>query len=70
MKYHDEPFDYLNQVMEKEAEVAHQAEKILSNLTGGSVSRSFKLNFRKAFADEVALIASITELAVKREKAL
>ena len=48
-------FDYLNQVMEKEAEVAHQAEKILSNLTGGSVSRSFKLNFRKAFADKVAL---------------
>jgi len=48
-------FDYLNQVMEKEAEVAHQAEKILSNLTGKSVSRSFKLNFRKAFADKVAL---------------
>ena len=48
-------FDYLNQVMEKEAEVAHQAEKILSNLTGKSVSRSFKLNFRKAFADKVAV---------------
>ena len=48
-------YDYLVQVMEKEAEVAHQAEKILSVLTGNSVSRSFKLNFRKAFADKVAL---------------
>ena len=48
-------FDYLVQVMEKEAEVAHSAEKIMSDLTGKSISRSFKLNFRKAFADKVAL---------------
>jgi len=48
-------FDYLNQVMEKEAEVAHQAEKIMSALNGKTISRSFKLNFRKAFADNVAL---------------
>ena len=48
-------YDYLVQVMEKEAEVAHKAEKILSSLRGDSVSRSFKLNFRKAFADNVAL---------------
>jgi len=47
-------YDYLVQVMEKEAEVAHQAEKIMSDLTGKSVSRSFKINFRKAFADKVA----------------
>jgi len=48
-------YDYLVQVMEKEAEVVHQAEKVIAALTGKSVSRSFKLNFRKAFADKVAL---------------
>jgi len=48
-------YDYLVQVMEKEAEVAHQAEKVMANIIGKSVSRSFKLNFRKAFADKVAL---------------
>jgi hypothetical protein len=47
-------YDYLVQVMEREAEVAHQAEKVLANLLGKSVSRSFKLNFCKAFADKVA----------------
>ncbi|NDB82288.1 MAG: DUF2786 domain-containing protein [Alphaproteobacteria bacterium] len=48
-------YDYLVQVMEKEAEIAHSAEKVLSQLTGKTISRSFKLNFRKAFADKVAL---------------
>jgi hypothetical protein len=48
-------YDYLVQVMEKEADVAHKAEKIMAELTGAKVSRSFKLNFRKAFADKVAL---------------
>lgn len=48
-------YDYLVQVMEKEAEVAHSAEKVLASLRGDTVSRSFKLNFRKAFADKVAL---------------
>lgn len=48
-------YDYLVQVMEKEAEVAHKAEKILSSLTGATVSRSFKINFRKAFAEKVSL---------------
>lgn len=47
-------YDYLVQVMEKEADVAHKAEKVLASLTGATVSRSFKLNFRKAFADKVA----------------
>ena len=47
-------YDYLVQVMENEAEIAHKAEKILCDVTGKSVSRSFKLNFRKAFADKVA----------------
>jgi hypothetical protein len=47
-------YDYLVQVMEKEAEVAHKAEKVLAETLGTSVSRSFKINFRKAFADKVA----------------
>jgi len=47
-------YDYLVQVMEKEADVAHKAEKVMADLTGKTVSRSFKLNFRKAFADKVA----------------
>jgi phosphoglycerate-specific signal transduction histidine kinase len=47
-------YDYLIQVMEKEADVAHKAEKVMADITGKSVSRSFKLNFRKAFADKVA----------------
>ena len=48
-------YDYLNQVMEKEADVAHKAEKIIASVVGKTVSRSFKLNFRKAFADKVAV---------------
>ena len=59
-------YDYLVQVMEKEAEVAHQAEKIMSDLTGKSVSRSFKLNFRKAFADKVAERLKEMKLAENR----
>lgn len=48
-------YDYLVQVMEKEADLAHQAEKVLASVTGKSVSRSFKLNFRKAFSEKVSL---------------
>ena len=47
-------YDYLIQVMEKEADVAHKAEKIMCDIKGTAISRSFKLNFRKAFADKVA----------------
>jgi hypothetical protein len=46
-------FDYLLQVMEKECDVAHSEEKVIAELTGGKVSRGFKINFRKAFADKV-----------------
>jgi hypothetical protein len=59
-------YDYLVQVMEKEAEVAHKAEKIMCDLTGKSVSRSFKLNFRKAFADKVAERLKEMKLAENR----
>ena len=46
-------FDYLLQVMESECDVAHSAEKVISELTGAKVNRGFKINFRKAFADKV-----------------
>jgi hypothetical protein len=48
-------YEYLLSAMEKECELAHKAEKALVEITGGSVSRSFKINFRKAFANKVAL---------------
>ena len=48
-------FDYLYQVMERECNTAYTAEKVLAELTGGSVSRSFKTNFRKAFVGKVSL---------------
>lgn len=47
-------FEYLQSVMEKEADMAYNAEKILAELTGKSISRSFKFQFKKAFADKVA----------------
>jgi hypothetical protein len=59
-------YDYLVQVMEKEADVAHKAEKILCEVTGKSISRSFKLNFRKAFADKVAERLKEMKLAENR----
>jgi hypothetical protein len=59
-------YDYLVQVMEKEADVAHKAEKILCDVTGKTVSRSFKLNFRKAFADKVAERLKEMKLAENR----
>lgn len=46
-------FEYLLQVMENECDVAHSAEKVISELTGAKVNRGFKVNFRKAFADKV-----------------
>ena len=46
-------FDYLVDCMEKETETAHKAEKILAQLQGNTLSRSFKTNFRKGFAEQV-----------------
>ena len=46
-------FDYLVDCMEKETETAHKAEKIIAQLQGHSLSRSFKTNFRKGFAEHV-----------------
>ena len=46
-------FDYLVDCMEKETETAHKAEKIIAQLQGSKLSRSFKTNFRKGFAEQV-----------------
>ena len=59
-------YDYLVQVMEKEADVAHKAEKIMCDIKGTVISRSFKLNFRKAFADKVAERLKEMKLAENR----
>jgi len=48
-------YEYLLEVMERECEKAYNAEKVIANLTGSTVSRSFKINFRKAFANQVAI---------------
>ena len=46
--------EYLLEVMEREAEVAYHAEKVIADLHDRKVDRSFKINFRKAFALKVA----------------
>lgn len=48
-------YEYLLEVMERECDKAYSAEKVIANLTGSTVNRSFKLNFRKAFSNQVAL---------------
>lgn len=47
-------YEYLVEVMKKEADKAYEAEKIISSLTGSSVNRGFKTQFSKAFADTIA----------------
>jgi hypothetical protein len=46
-------YEYLNDCMEAECKKAHAAEKILSELTGQSLDRGFKKNFKIAFARSV-----------------
>lgn len=46
-------YEYLIDVMERECDKAYNAERILSELTGSSVNRGFKTQFRKAFAGQV-----------------
>jgi hypothetical protein len=46
--------EYLLEVMEREAEIAYNAEKIIGDLHDRKVDRSFKINFRKAFALKIA----------------
>lgn len=58
-------FDYIIEVMEKEANKAYKAEQILSELTGSTVTRSFLNNFRTAFASQVS--DRLYEMAKERE---
>ena len=46
--------EFLVDVMNREAEKAYKAEKIIAELTGTKLSRSFKMNFKKSFADQVS----------------
>ena len=46
--------EFLLGVMDREAEKAYKAEKIIADLTGAKLSRSFKINFKKSFADQVS----------------
>ena len=46
--------EFLVDVMNREADKAYKAEKIIASLTGAKLSRSFKINFKKAFAIQVA----------------
>lgn len=46
--------EFLLGVMEREADKAYKAEKIIADLTGAKLSRSFKINFKKAFSNQVA----------------
>lgn len=46
--------EFLVDVMNREADKAYSAEKIIAELTGANLSRSFKINFKKAFANQVA----------------
>jgi hypothetical protein len=47
-------YEYLYEVMMKEAETAYEAEKVLADIQGNRLSRSFKSNFCKAFASKVS----------------
>jgi uncharacterized membrane protein len=47
-------YEYLVDVMKKEADKAYAAEKVISSLTGSSVNRGFKTQFSKAFADTIS----------------
>lgn len=59
-------FDYVIEVMEKEATKAYAAEKVIAELTGGTVTRSFLNNFRTAFASQVS--DRLFEMAEARDK--
>lgn len=43
-------FDYICQVMEQECNLAHNAEKVLAQLTGGKMDRAFRKNFCKTYS--------------------
>ena len=46
-------FEYLNDVMEREADKAYKAEKVIAFLHDKKMDRSFKTNFKKAYAQTI-----------------
>ena len=46
-------FEYLMEVMNRECNLAYKGEKVLCKLTEKEISRSFKTNFKKAFAYQI-----------------
>jgi len=60
-------YDYLKGVMDREADIAYSAEKVLANINGFTLSRSFKINFRKAFAEKVE--QRLKEMKIKEGRA-
>lgn len=48
-------YEYLSEVMERECDKAHKAEKVLADITGCYLSKGFKASFRKGFAYKVSL---------------
>lgn len=47
-------FEFLYQQMNKEAELAYKAEKVICHLKNTKIQRSFRTNFKKAFAQKVS----------------
>lgn len=46
-------FDYLMDAMNRECETAYKGEKVLSELTGKEMDKSFRTNFKKAFSSMI-----------------
>lgn len=46
-------FEFLYEQMERECELAYKAEKVIADLQGKKMQRSFRTNFKKAFANQV-----------------
>lgn len=59
-------FEFLYESMIKECELAHKAEKIIADIQGKPMQRSFRTNFKKAFANQVAV--RLIALKVDRDK--
>ena len=48
-------YEFLKGVMDKECDTAHKGEKVYAELTGRTISKGFRANFKKAFAAKVSL---------------
>jgi hypothetical protein len=57
-------FDFLYESMIKECELAYKAEKVIADIQGKPMQRSFRTNFKKAFANQV----SVRLIALKDEQ--